>query len=221
MSRDSRKRGGTPGFTLIEVLAAILIVSLVFGLLLEAVTRNLRDLSRARAEARAAQLAENRLRDLRADLDVGTKVDDGIKEGVFDAPDDDLHWRITIVPQKLLLPADYRGEMSPSPVFQDPAGAHMPAPAPTAPPVPGQDPNEPPLRLVQVRVFTENQDPDGVEPFVVLLTTPAQAAAGQTTGQPGKPGQPGQTSQPGQPGTTPQNGLSNPSGMGTGMGGMR
>jgi len=211
-------KSSNPGFTLIEVLAAILIVSLVFGLLLEAVTRNLRDLSRARAEARSAQLAENRLRDLRADLEVGTKVEDGIKEGVFDAPDDDLHWRITILPQKLLLPVDYRGQLPPSPLFQVPDGAHMPVPA--TPPQPGPpqpglaDPNEPPLRLVEVRVFSADQDPESVDPFVVLLTTPAeQTPQGATPGQPGQPGAPGTPSQ--NPASTPS-----PQGMGT-MGGLR
>lgn len=156
------------GFTLIEVLAAVLIVSLVFGLLLESVTRNLADLGRARAEARAAQLAENRLRDLRAGLETGEKLEDGVKEGVFEEPDSDLHWQITVVPQTLTLPADYKGELPPSPLFDAP-NERAPKPPPTA----GQ---EPPLRMVQVRVFTADQDPESVDPYIVLVTAQPDSA---------------------------------------------
>ena len=65
------------GFTLIEVLAAVLIVSLVFGLLLESVTRNLADLGRSRLEARAADLAEQRARDLVTELAAGAALECG------------------------------------------------------------------------------------------------------------------------------------------------
>ncbi|HTO09763.1 MAG TPA: prepilin-type N-terminal cleavage/methylation domain-containing protein [Myxococcota bacterium] len=172
------------GFTLLEVLAAILIVSLVFGILLESVTRNLADLSRARAEARAAQAAENRMRDLRAELEMGDALKDGIQEGVFEEPDSDLHWQISVVPQSLTLPADYKGELAPSPLFQP---LHERAPAPAAS---GQ---EPPLRVVQVRVYTAEQDPESVDPYVFLVASPPDPSKLQ-----GLPQQPGQT--PGQTG---------------------
>jgi prepilin-type N-terminal cleavage/methylation domain-containing protein len=159
---DSR----SDGFTLIEVLAAVLIVCLVFGLLLESVTRNLHDLSRARAEARAAQLAEDRLTALGGELATGEKLEDGVKQGVFEEPDADMHWQISVTPQTLALPADYKGELPPSPLF---AVSNEPTRAAT----PGQ---EPPLRLVQVRVFAEGVDPESVEPFVVLVTRPPDPA---------------------------------------------
>ncbi len=190
MRRDSRS-----GFTLIEVLAAILIVSLVFGLLLESVTRNLADLSRARAAARAAQLAENRLRDLRADLETGQKLDDGVKEGVFEEPDSDLHWQITVLPQKLVLPPDYKGELPPSPLFDAPNESAKPV-------TPGE---EAPLRMVEVRVFATDVDPETVDPYVVLVTAQPDAARlqqlqqqqGQQPGQgQGQPSQNPQQSQP-------------------------
>lgn len=154
------------GFTLIEVLIAVLIVSLVFGLLLESVTRNLADLSRARAGARASQLAADRLRDLKVTLEAGEELEDGTKEGVFEAPDDDLRWQISVTPQTLPLPPDYKGELPPSPLF---AAANEPPRAPQ----PGE---KAPLRLVQVRVFADGDDPDSVDPFVVLLTAPPDAA---------------------------------------------
>jgi type II secretory pathway pseudopilin PulG len=191
LSREARDRAvsrrrtdaqSDVGFTLIEVLAAVLIVSLVFGLLLESVTRNLADLGRARAESRAAQLAENRLRDLRAELEIGEKLEDGIKEGVFEDPDSDLHWQIVVVPQKLILPSDYRGEQSPSPLFEAPNER-----APQQPTTPGQ---EPPLRMVAVRVFAADEDPNTVDPYIALVTAPPdQSRLQQLQGQqPGNQG---------------------------------
>ncbi|HTO71622.1 MAG TPA: type II secretion system protein [Myxococcota bacterium] len=170
-------RAAGPGFTLIEVLAAVLIVSLVFGLLLESVTRNLAALSRARSEARAMQLAEDRLRDLKADLASGTKLEDGVTDGSFDEPDQDMHWQIVVTPQTLALPPDYRGEVPPGPLFVSPAAAARQSPPPSLSQTPGsnaagpQTPEEP-LRLVEVRVFRQGDDPQSVEPFVLLVTAP-------------------------------------------------
>jgi prepilin-type N-terminal cleavage/methylation domain-containing protein len=174
------------GFTLIEVLAAVLIVSLVFGLLLESVTRNLHDLSRARNEARAAQLAEDRLRDLKAELAAGTPIQDGITDGLFDAPDQDMHWQISVTPQTLALPPDYRGDVPPSPLFY---AANGPPRPPVQPPPPTAEgganvntgPQEP-LRLVEVRVFPDGSDPQTVEPFVLLVTAPPDASHLQQQG---------------------------------------
>jgi len=149
-------------FTLIEVLIAVLIVSLVFGLLLESVTQNLKDLGRSRADSRAAQLGVDRMRELKLALEAGEKLEDGVQEGVFAEPDEDMKWQITVTPQTLPLPADYPGELPPSPLF---AKANEPPAAPQA----GL---EPPLRLVQVRVWTGDEDPESVEPLVVLLAAP-------------------------------------------------
>ncbi len=158
MRSDSRRAG----FTLIEVLIAVLIVSLVFGLLLESVTRNLADLSRARAGARASQLAADRVRDLRLELGGGEKLEDGVEEGAFGEPDQDMRWQIRVAPQTLVLPPGYKGEISPSPLFS----------ASNEPPRAMKPGEEAPLRLVQVRVYAQGDDPESVDPFVVLLTAP-------------------------------------------------
>ena len=197
MPSDSRRAG----FTLIEVLAAVLIVSLVFGLLLESVTRNLHDLSRARNEARAAQLAEDRLRDLKVELESGEKLEDGVKEGAFEDPDADMRWQITVTPQTLALPADYKGELPPSPLFS----ASNEPPRATAP---GQ---EPPLRLVQVRVFPEGVEPESVDPFVVLLASPPDASRLQGA-QPGQPGAGANPTGTGASGAAPAPGMGGESG---------
>ena len=171
-SRESTARSADPGFTLIEVLAAVLIVSLVFGLLLESVTRNLADLSRVRAEARAAQLCEDRLRDVRMGIAAGTRLDDGVTDGTFDEPDQDMHWQIAVTPQTLALPAGYRGETSPSPLFSTGnAPPRVPPPTPPSSHEPGDaSASQEPLRLVEIRVYPQGSDPQTVEPFVFLLT---------------------------------------------------
>jgi prepilin-type N-terminal cleavage/methylation domain-containing protein len=160
------------GFTLIEVLAAVLIVCLVFGLLLETVTRNLRDLSRARQEARAAQVAEDRVRELSVLISSGEKIEDGVREEPCSAENaDDLICQTIVAEEKLALPADYPGELSPSPLFRR-------ANEPPRNPAPGAG-QEPPLRLVQVRAYPPETDPNTVEPFVVLLVAPLDSAAQQ------------------------------------------
>ncbi len=191
------------GFTLIEVLIAVLIVSLVFGLLLESVTRNLADLSRARAGARASQLAADKVRELKVLLESGEKLEDGVKEGSFDEPDQDMRWQISVAPQTLPLPPDYKGEISPSPLFSA-------SNEPRRPTKPGEDA---PLRLVQVRVYAPGDDPEAFDPFVLLLTAPPdparlqelqqQRAAG-TPGAPAKTGA-GGAQQPQGPGGNPRN----------------
>jgi prepilin-type N-terminal cleavage/methylation domain-containing protein len=164
------------GFTLIEVLAAVLIVSLVFGLLLESVTRNLAELGRARLEARAAALAETRVTELQLELGAGTALEDGEKDGTYEPPDDDLRWTVRVSALTLPLPADYPGEKSPSPIFALPGKA--------APPLPrGQTP---PLRMVEVRVFPADEaDPNSVEPTVLLVTSPPDPARLQQLQQQG------------------------------------
>jgi prepilin-type N-terminal cleavage/methylation domain-containing protein len=155
------------GFTLIEVLAALLIVSLVFGLLIESVTRNLADLGRSRLEARAAELAQQRAADLVAELNAGAPIEDGELEGAYEPPDDDLRWRQKVSALSLPLPDDYPGELPPSPLF---ALAGRPA----APLAPGQQPT---LRLVEVRVFPADEaEPETVDPTIFFVVAPPDAA---------------------------------------------
>jgi len=183
-----RSDTGEDGFTLIEVLAAVLIVCLVFGLLLETVTRNLRDLSRARQEARAAQVAEDRAREMTVVLASGEKVEDGVhEEPCADENAQDLICQTIVSEEKLQLPPDYPGELSPSPLFSR-------ANEPKRPLQPGQ---APPLRLLQVRAYPPETDPNTVDPFVLLVVGPPDTAAQQQLQQRQQQGQP-----PGQQGNT-------------------
>ena len=151
------------------MLAALLIVSLVFGLLLESVTTNLSNIGRARLEARAMQLAEERARDLEYEIANGAVVEDGTSEGAYEEPDDDLRWQISVSAQTLDLPADYPGKESPSPLFAVAGSREAARP-------PGPDDPPPPLRLVEVRVYDADADPNDVDPFVLLVTSPPDPA---------------------------------------------
>ena len=115
MSRSDGR--GEHGFTLIEVLAAVLIVCLVFGLLLESVTHNLRDLSRAREEARAAEIAEDQTDELEVVLASGEKLEDGVREEHCSGEGVGEMICQTIVRPRSSRSADYPGEASPSPLF--------------------------------------------------------------------------------------------------------
>ncbi len=147
----------------------MLIVSLVFGLLLESVTHNLADLGRARLEARATALAEQRLRELEIELAAGTPVELGVSEGAYEPPDDDLRWHITVSAQTLELPADYPGKTSPSSLFTKAGSSGGAPPGAAAGAVP-------PLRLVEIRVFPSDVEPETVDPFVYLITAPPDPA---------------------------------------------
>jgi len=142
-------------------------VSLVFGLLLESVTTNLSDIGRARLEAHATQLAEQRARELEVQLAEGTPLEVGVTEGPYDEPDADLRWHITVSEQTLDLPADYPGKEPPSPIFARPG-------APRAPRPPGETP---PLLVVEVRVLPLDAEPESADPFVLLVTAPDPARA--------------------------------------------
>ncbi len=140
----------------------------MFGLLLESVTRNLSDIGRARFEARSLQFAELRAREIELELASGAVVEDGVSEGAFDPPDEDLQWHIAVSPHTLQLPDDYPGEKAPSPLFALPGA--QPASGTAGADVP------PPLRLVEIRVFAVDDDPNDAEPFVLLVTAPPDAA---------------------------------------------
>lgn len=147
-----------------------MIVSLVFGLLLESVTSNLSDIGRARLEARATQLAEERGREMVDELGLGSTVELGVTEGEYEDPDADLRWQVAVTEHTLDLPEDYPTDKEPpSPLFARPGAPRAPNPAAT----PDQPP---PLRLVEIRVFPAEADPNSVDPFVLLLTAPPDPA---------------------------------------------
>lgn len=154
-------------------------MSLVFGLLLESVTSNIADFGRARLEARATQLAEQRVRELESEIASGAELESGESEGEFEPPDGDLRWRVTVTEQTLVLPADYPGKASPSPIFAAAGAAPALAPGQAAP-----------LRLVEVRVYAADAEPESALPFVLLVTAPPDPARLEQLMQQSPPGAP-------------------------------
>ena len=145
-------------------------MSLVFGLLLESVTTNLSDIGRARLEARATQLAEQRARDLEGELGLeAASFEIGVTVGEYQDPDSDLRWQVTVSEHTLELPEDYPDKEPPSPLFSRPGAARRASP----PAAPDQVPA---LRLVEIRVFPSEAAPESAEPFVLLLTAPPDPA---------------------------------------------
>ena len=142
-------------------------MSLVFGLLLESVTTNLSDIGRARLEAHATELAEQRARELEIEIADGKPFEIGVTEGAYEEPDDELRWHITVSEHTLDLPADYPGKEPPSALFARPGAA----PAPVAA---GETP---PLLVVEVRVLPLDAAPESADPFVLLVTAADPARA--------------------------------------------
>ncbi len=68
------------GFTLLEVMAAVAILGIVFSVLAEAAIQSLRSEGRSVRRLEASLLADQRLSDLEIELDAGTPLPDGRQE---------------------------------------------------------------------------------------------------------------------------------------------
>jgi prepilin-type N-terminal cleavage/methylation domain-containing protein len=156
------------GFTLIEVLVAAFVASMVFGLLVSWMARNLAAVGRARAQQHALLLGEQRARDFDLELRQSGLVEPGVENGEVPDPDSDLGWEVTVEPIHLRLPADYDQDASPSPLFE-PTSRQQPESA------------DPPLHRVSVRVFRlDDPDTDLIAPFVLFGVVPGESP--QTAG---------------------------------------
>lgn len=142
------------GFTLLEVLIAVFVLGTVLGSLLTMVGGNLARLSDARRELLEARLAEQRIREIEAEIQSGQEVRDGIDAGRFEAPNDDLAWQVVVEPYRVPLPVGYDATPA-SPLFEM-----------------GEDDGADGLRRVEVRVFPVERDPESARPFVILVLEP-------------------------------------------------
>jgi general secretion pathway protein I len=82
-------RTGQRGFTLIEAIAAFVLLSLFLGILMSALSTAMRQTVRAEQESLAAQWAQSKL-DL---VGIGEKLETGDSDGRFD---DAFEWRMTV-----------------------------------------------------------------------------------------------------------------------------
>jgi prepilin-type N-terminal cleavage/methylation domain-containing protein len=197
------------GFTLIEVLVAAFVATLVFGVLVSWMAQNLRSVGAARAQQHALLLGEQRARDFDLELRQSGLVEPGVEHGEFPEPDSDLGWEVTVEPIHLPLPADYDQDVSPSPLFE-PTSRQQDEPA------------DPPLHRVSVRVFRlDDPDTDLIAPFMLFGVVPGESpqtagggagAIDPTTGQPINP-------ETGQPLGAGGSGAGGGSGGGGGLGG--
>jgi prepilin-type N-terminal cleavage/methylation domain-containing protein len=150
------------GFTLLEVMLAVFVLGIVIGALLELMGVHLSRLADARQELEAARLAEMRLRELRDTSTDGILPEIGRTEGVFEPPNDYLHWELEVEETAVPLPADVPEGPPPSSVF---------AVSGFAPELEGAV--EPSLLRVALRVFPEREeDPESVVPYVLYVVQP-------------------------------------------------
>jgi general secretion pathway protein I len=86
----SSGRSSAAGFTLIEVIVAVVLVGLTFGALMEAYSISLRNIHRIDVYQSAMQLAQNKMNELLIDDTVNS---DGVLEGAWDQ---DFRWRAAL-----------------------------------------------------------------------------------------------------------------------------
>ena len=84
------RRPGEAGFTLLEVVIAVVLVGIAFGAILQAFSQSLRNIRRIDVYQVAMQMAQNKMNELLIDDQV---VDDGVLEGAWD---DNFRWRAAL-----------------------------------------------------------------------------------------------------------------------------
>jgi prepilin-type N-terminal cleavage/methylation domain-containing protein len=150
--RSSERRSA--GFTLLEVLIALVVFTTVMGGLLTAVSQAVRALGSAEREVEIMQLAQDQIREIQLEAETGSPPPLGESGGSFPEPYDHMRWEIRVdyfpypLPE-LMTAAQVQNARERSAMF-----AHGPE-QPTS------------LRLVVLRVYDEF----GVEfldPFTIL-----------------------------------------------------
>lgn len=162
MPPEPRRAGPARGFTLIEVLAAMLILALVGTALLSQVTDLTEQLRRSRDEDRAAAAGERYARELLAQLQGGGEIPEpGTQTGRFETEDEDLTWELEVEAYAVPLPGERAADRALSSVFTEPGGRR------------GEE--QPSLRRLVLRVFREDLTGERVEaaqPFVLFAVEP-------------------------------------------------
>lgn len=154
------------GFTLIEVLLAVVVFAISFGTLLSFVTQNVGALAHTKTELEALALAEERIRQLTEDP--AFLPDPGRSDGVFEAPNDYMRWVLEVEPWSVPLPDADKELAATSTIFA------LPTTDPNAP--------RPSVRRVVLRVHHEDEDPMSAAPFVVFAVEPPDVPEGLEAG---------------------------------------
>ncbi len=155
------------GFTLLEVLMALVVFVTVMGGLLKLVSQNVRALANARNEIELMELVESEMRAIQADAEYGQAPELGETEGTFEPPFDHFRWQLSVdyftfdLPERLT-EAQIAAAESRSDMFARDASE--------------QDSS---VRVVVMRVFDEFGD-EPVDPFVILTADPDAGAASRS-----------------------------------------
>jgi prepilin-type N-terminal cleavage/methylation domain-containing protein len=166
------------GFTLLEVVVAVFVLGTAVGALVQYLGDHLARLADARLELEAAQLAAERLREIRSEVEAGTYPEEGRTEGAFEAPHEHLRWMLDVEPGTLALPILLADDVPRSSVFEQPAPSGGTGPA-----------IEPSLLRITLRVVPENrEDAESIPPYVMYFVKPVQS--GFFPGSPEAPEEP-------------------------------
>jgi prepilin-type N-terminal cleavage/methylation domain-containing protein len=161
--RCSAPRPRSAGFTLLEVLIAVVVFGLVMGILQEYVSESLRRLSGARDELIAGELGQTTLREVAARIERGEPVNP--ESGRYEKPDY-MRYELTVEPYAVPLPRDVKAEQRPlSSIF-----------------VAGSDPSATPLRRIVLRVYREELGVESAVPLVAVVSIPVAQPEAQDPG---------------------------------------
>ena len=157
---SGRARAASSGFTLLEVILAVLVFGISMGGLLMIVQDSLARLGQARLESEGARLAEEQLRELTLAAATGEELELGEEAGTYAPPNDMLRWELSVEPWWIPLSEELKDRAETSSLFE-PEETEFEASA---------------LLRLTLRVFEENHEEQLVDPFVVFLVLPPDEA---------------------------------------------
>lgn len=150
------------GFTLLEVLIALVVFTTVMGGLLSAVSQGVRALGAAEREVALMELAQEQIRQIQSDAETGQAPELGEREGFFAEPYEQVRWQLVVeyfaypLPERMSY-AELAAARERSAIFADSVGQ------PTS------------LRLVVLRVFDESGF-ELLDPFTILTSDTEKSA---------------------------------------------
>jgi type II secretory pathway pseudopilin PulG len=160
------------GFTLLEVLIAVFLVTTVLSMLAGLVTDNLRALAGARQELEVSQLAEARMRELYSAAVGGEPPEIGSSSGSFDAPHEEMRWEIEVEPYTFPLPDELDPEERARIEQLSSIFAPLTAASTAAQSYGAEGAVVPSVRRVTLRVFREDTEPQEADAFALFTVDP-------------------------------------------------
>jgi prepilin-type N-terminal cleavage/methylation domain-containing protein len=165
---ETEKGGRSHGFTLIEVIIAVFLFGTAMGVLIQAVSGALRQLSTTRDELVANELGQRTLAQVTERIARGEAVPS--ENGRYEEPDY-MRYELTVEPFTVPLPegAESDPRRAPLSTIFTPQSVRADTP-------------EPPLRRVLLRVFREDLGPESARPLLALVALPLEKS-GEKSGE--------------------------------------